>query len=200
MTPEYGYITLPVNSYSTWKSATNGRAFDFDSSFGCQCYDLMVEFWWNVGFPQGYPTSAGTGNAKDIWTDRNNNISYNGTTYFDLITNVSDIQIGDVIVFDSFAGNPYGHIGFADVNYSSWIPDPSQPNEFPILSQNNGGTPTVGGGTATNVHGYDISLFLGAFRYRGWHTTPPVPPLSSSRSHFKWVLYNRKLRDKRSGL
>ena len=76
MAIQYGYVTLPVTSYANWKSAVNGEAFNFDYQYGCQCYDLAVEFWWNVGFPEGYPTSAGTGNAKDIWTDRYNNLSY----------------------------------------------------------------------------------------------------------------------------
>ena len=195
-----GYVTIPVNSYAAWKAAVNGNGYDFDQMYGCQCYDLVVEFWWNVGFPEGYPTSGGTGNAKDIWTDRYNNISYNGTVYFDLITDVTKIKVGDIIVFDGFPGNTYGHIGFADVAYSNWTPDPNEPYEFPILSENNGGTPDPEGGSYTNVHGYDIRLFLGAFRYRPWNPTPPPPTPTGSRGTFPWVLYARKLNEKRNGV
>jgi len=198
-----GYVTIPHSSYNEWKNATNGNGYDADLFAGCQCYDLVLEFWYNVGFPQGYPVSGipgqgNTGNAYDIWTYRQYNTSYNATVYFDLISSVSDIKQGDIIVFNQTPGNTYGHVGFADIDYSSWTPDPSNPNEFPILSENNGGTPDPAGGAYTNVHGYDIRLFLGAFRYKSWHPTPPPPPPPVPReTHFKWVLYARKLRGER---
>ena len=193
MTPEYGYITLNTSSYAAWKAAVNGRAFDFDSSYGCQCYDLVVEFWWNVGFPQGYPTNDNTGAAYGIWLDRSNNVSYNGTTYFDLIYSKENIKKGDIIVYNYFTDNPYGHIGFADEDYNGT-------DNINILSQNNGGTPTIGGGTATNVANYDLQYFLGAFRYKPWHTTPPTPTPTGQRGKFPWVLYAKRLREKRSGI
>lgn len=194
MTPQYGYVNLPTTTYNDWKNAVNGEAFDFDYSFGCQCYDLVVEFWWNVGFPQGYPTSGGTGKAYAIWDDRVNNSINNGQTVFTLVYNKEDIKRGDIIVYNHFAGNEYGHIGFADEDYNG-------SNNLPILSQNNGGIPTVGGGSATNVNTYDLQYFRGAFRYKEWNSTPPTPPvITTSKSHFKWTLYARKLRDKRNGL
>lgn len=195
-----GYVTLPVDSYANWKNATNGNGFNFDNQYGCQCYDLVVEFWHNVGFPQGYPLITNS-KAYTMWENRESNIvsPTDGIVYFDLIYNVQDIKQGDVIVFNGFPGNTYGHTGFAEVDYSDWQPDPQEPNEYPILSQNNGGTPDPQGGAYTNVHGYDISLFLGAFRYKAWHSTPPVPP-TTYRSHFPFVLYARKLRKLKQGL
>ncbi|MBO7731343.1 MAG: CHAP domain-containing protein [Methanobrevibacter sp.] len=193
-----GYVTLPIESYTNWKNAVNGNGYDVDSSYGCQCWDLASEFWWNVGFPQNYPIITSS-SAYTMWENRQQNIGYNGTIYFDLITSVNDIQLGDIVVFNYNSTNPYGHVGFADTNYSSWTPDPSQPYEFPVLSENNGGTPDPSGGAYTNVHGYDIRLFLGAFRYREWHTTPPTPP-SQSKSKFPFVLYARRLRNKQQGL
>lgn len=188
-----GYVTLPVDSYASWKAATNGNGFDFDSTYGCQCYDLVAEFWWNVGFPPGYPVITAS-SAYTMWDNRFQNISYDGTQYFDLIENLSDVKQGDIIVFNFFSGNPYGHTGFADQDYATWTPDPSQPYEFPILSENNGGTPDPEGGAYTNVHGYDTRLFLGAFRFKAWHTTP----VGGGKSHFKWVLYARKLNQMRN--
>lgn len=159
----------------------------------------MLEFWYNVGFPQGYPTSGGTGNAYDIWTYRNNNISYNGVTYFDIIYNLDDVKRGDILVYNQFSGNPFGHIGFADEDYYSWHLDNPTSYEFPILSENNGGTPDPAGGAYTNVHGYDTRLFLGAFRYKEWEVTPPPPVAGTiSRSKFPWVLYAQKFRTSRS--
>ena len=182
-----GYVTVPTTSYAAWKAATNGNGYDVDSSYGCQCWDLASEFWWNVGFPTGYPTLAGTHSAYGAWDDRETNAG----DKFDLIYNVTDIKRGDVIVFNYFSGNPYGHIGFADENYNGT-------NIIQLLSENNGGTPDPDGGAYTNVNGYSLTHFRGAFRYRAWEPTPPTP--TPTKSHFKWVLYARKLRDKRSGL
>lgn len=189
-----GYVTLPVDSYANWKNATNGNGFNFDNQYGCQCYDLAVEFWWNVGFPAGYPIITNS-SAYTMWENRIANASYNGVTYFDLITSVNDIKVGDIVVFDGFAGNPYGHVGFADVNYTD---DGWTYPELPILSESNGGTPDPQGGAYTNVHGYDITLFLGAFRYKAWEVTPPTPVSRKvQKKPFNWAIYARKLRDKR---
>ena len=187
-----GYVTLPVDSYASWKAATNGNGFNFDNTYGCQCYDLAVEFWWNVGFPQGYPLITQS-SAYTMWNNRLANASYNGVTYFDLIYNLADVKQGDVMVFNATTSNPYGHVGFADRDYSGW--DPTD-YEFPILSENNGGTPDPQGGAYTNVHGYDTRLFLGAFRLRSWHSTPVGIPHVASKQKFPFVLYARHLRDK----
>lgn len=191
-----GYVTIPTGTYDAWKNATLGNGYDADGYYGCQCWDLAAEFWWNIGFPQGYPHAGGTEYAYMVWDDRNNNISYNGTTYFDLVYNASDIRRGDIIVFSPTSANPAGHIGFADINYNSWTPDPSQPYEFPIISENNGGTPDPAGGSYVNLHGYDIRLFRGAFRYKEWEETPPTP--TSRNNHFPWVLYARRLNQMRN--
>lgn len=186
-----GYVTIPHDTYEAWKNATNGNGYDFDSTYGLQCYDLVAEFWWNIGFPPGYPVAGGTEYAYMIWDDRTNNVSYNGVTYFDLIYSINDVKKGDIIVYSPFSGNAAGHVGFAAMDYNGT-------QEFPILSQNNSGEPYPGGGSYVNIHGYDVSLFRGAFRYRGWQTTPPTPgtPTYTSKHRFPWVLYARKLREK----
>lgn len=203
----YGYVLIPHNTYLAWKNATNNNGYNFDYSYGCQCYDLAVEFYWNVGFPQGYPVSGvpgqgNSGNAYDIWTYRQYNVEYNGTTYFDLITNINDVKEGDMMIFNYTSYNSFGHVGFADTDFATWTPDPNQPFEFPILSQNNGGTPDPQGGALTNVHGYDYRLFLGAFRYREWNAPPPPPPVTKKpiKHHFPWVIYGRNFRNQRQGL
>lgn len=197
MSIHIGYVTLPTGTYDAWRNATNGEGFNFDSSYGCQCYDLAAEFWWNVGFPPGYPI-IDQSSAYRMWYYRDQNIAYGGITYFDLVYNLSDVKRGDVMVFNYTSYNPYGHVAWADVDYSSWTPDPSQPYEFPVLSQNNGGTPDPQGGAITNIHGYDIRLFIGAFRYKPWETTPPTPTVRSipKQKKFPWVLYANKLRNK----
>lgn len=193
----YGYVTIPHATYDEWRNATNGNGYNFDYSYGCQCYDLAVEFWWNIGFPAGYP-KIDQSSAYRMWYYRDQNVSYDGITYFDLIYNLSDVKRGDVMVFNYTSSNPYGHVAWADIDYSSWIPDPEHPYSFPVLSQNNGGEADPEGGAITNIHGYNIRLFLGAFRYKAWETTPPTPPISVvNYKRFPWVIYARKLRGQR---
>lgn len=179
-----GYVTIPTTTYDIWKNAVNGNGYDVDNTYGCQCWDLTAEFWYNVGFPQGYPTLSGTGSAYGAWIDREQNAG----DKFDLIYNKTQIKRGDVIVFNYFTGNPYGHIGFADEDYNGT-------NTINILSENNGGTPDPSGGAYTNVNSYDLTYFLGVFRYKDWQTTP-ITTSKRQQKRFPWVLYSRKLRDK----
>lgn len=194
MTIYTGYVTIPHASYDEFKNATLGNGYNYDNTYGCQCYDVAAEFWWNVGFPAGYPIITQS-SAYTMWNNRMQNIAYNGTTYFDLIYNLADVKKGDMIVYAGTTANPYGHNGLADEDYATWHANNPNSYEFPILSQNNGGTPDPQGGALMNVHGYDTRLFLGAFRYRAWHTVIPVTP-TFTRSKFPFVLYARHLRDK----
>ena len=186
MTIYTGYVQIPHGTYDEWRNAIgdNVNGFNYDNTYGCQCYDLAVEFWWNIGFPTGYPVITNS-SAKTMWANRLQNAYLNGQLMFELITNPTEIKRGDVIVYDSFSGNPYGHVGFADVDYYSgtW----NYP-ELPILSQNNQGTPDGQGGALANIHGYDIRLFLGAFRYVGWIETPV------RKRRFPWFIYANRLR------
>lgn len=193
-----GYVDVPHDTYSVWKLNTLGNGYDVDGSYGCQCWDFASLFWRNVGFPAGYPHITAS-SAYTMWELRDQNISYNGTQYFDLIYNLSDVKQGDILVYNYNSVNPYGHVGFADEDYATWHANNPSSYEFPILSENNGGTPDPSGGAYVNVHGYDTRLFLGAFRYRAWQQ--PVPPTPTiGRSKFPFVLYARKLRLKSQGL
>lgn len=200
MAKYWGYVLVPHDSYLQWKTNTLNNGYDTDSYYGCQCYDFSSLFWWNVGFPQGYP-HIDQSSAYRMWYYRDMNATYNGVTYFDLIYNLADVKQGDVIVYDQIPGvNPYGHVGFADEDYDTWHAANPGNYEFPILSENNGGFPDPAGGAYVNVHGYDTRLFIGAFRYREWGggPTPPTPSTSSkqARKRFPWVLYANKLRNK----
>lgn len=190
-----GYVNVPHTTYDEWRNATLNNGYDVDGSYGCQCWDFASLFWWNVGFPQGYPRITDS-SAYTMWNLREQNKVYNGTEYFDLIYNLNDIKRGDIIVYNYFSGNPYGHVGFADEDYASWHAENPSSFEFPILSENNQGTPDPAGGAYANIHGYDTRLFLGAFRYKEWGHSPPTPPVSRKKTKFKWVLYANKLRAK----
>ena len=195
----YGYVSIPHSTYNEWRNATNGNGYDADYAYGCQCMDLAAEFWWNVGFPTGYPVST-TGNADGVWARRNDNLSYGGSTKFRLITSLNDVKRGDVLCYSI---SPFGHIGFADEDYSTWHAANPGSYEFPILSENNGGTPDPAGGAWTNVHGYDTRYFQGAFRYIPWESGPTPTPGAGiwkpKKQKFPWVLVSRKLREQRSG-
>lgn len=193
MAKYWGYVLVPHDTYFQWKSSTLNNGYDVDYTYGCQCWDFAATFWYNVGFPQGYPHITSS-SAYTMWNLREQNKAYNGVEYFDLIYDLNDVKQGDVIVYNQFSGNPYGHVGFADEDYATWHANNPSSYEFPILSENNQGTPDPTGGAYVNVHGYDTRLFLGAFRYKAWEPTPPPSP---TRSKFKWVLYARKLRQNR---
>ena len=184
-----GYVDLPIGSYDEWKNAVAGNGYNADGYYGDQCWDLTAEFWYNVGFPTGYPLTGPNQSASECWTvNRNNNTSYNGTQYFELIENLSDIKKGDVVVFDGIPG----HIGFADEDYTT--------GTIKILGQNQGslGIPTPipnpEGGTTATVTPLSAIGVLGAFRYKGWQPIPPTP--TKKKGNFKWVLYARKLRER----
>lgn len=186
-----GYSNIAHATYSEWKTNTIGRAFDLDGSYGCQCWDYASLFWRNVGFPIGYPNTGPNHYASECWTySRLANQSWAGTTYFDLVNNLSDVKQGDIIVLDGNTVNPPGHIAFADEDYDG-------SGYLYCIGQNQGGAPDPSGGTAVTRNHLGMELFLGAFRYKGWKTPPPPTP-TETKHRFPWVLYARKFREKRA--
>ena len=186
----YGYVVVAHDTYATWYINTIGNFYNVDYLYGSQCWDFCATFHYSVGFPQNYPLTGSTGSAYECWTDHKfDNIAYNGTQYFDLIYNKEDIKKGDIVVFNYTASNPAGHIAFANEDYTG-----SQ--YLSCLGQNQGGTPDPQGGANVNVANQDLSLFLGAFRYRAWHE--PTPVSQNKYPKFKWVLHARKLRERRA--
>ena len=178
-----GYVSIPHSTYAEWKSEVLNNSYDADMLYGAQCWDLAAEFWYNVGFGTGYPLTGGH-DAAGVWGLREQNKG----DQFDLIYNIENVLQGDVMCF----GGPTatGHIAFAD---SDFIPDTQYMN---LLGQNQGGgEPAPGGGTTATVESFNISSFQGAFRYKAWHSTPPTPGVTGE-SHFPWVLYARKIRQR----
>lgn len=182
-----GYSDIPHGSYSIWKANTLGHEYDLDGSFGCQCWDYASLFWRNVGFQAGYPLTGDLLYAYQCWTA--SRVQNAGDT-FDLIYGITNVKQGDIIVLNGNTQNPPGHIAFADEDYDGsgylWC-----------IGQNQGGTPSPGGGTAVTRNHLEMSLFLGAFRYREWHTPAPVPTRKITRTRFPWAIYARKLRQQR---
>lgn len=148
-----GYVNLNTSSYSAWRSAVNGNEYDCDNNSDSSSWDLASEFWYNVGFAQGYPTRDGSGLDYGVWDDR----IANAGDKFDLVTVKANIKQGDVIVFDHWLGSQTGHIGFANTDYTG-------SNTINILSQSNGAN-------YVNIDTYDLTYFRGAFRLKAWHET-----------------------------
>lgn len=170
-----GYVSIPHSSYSEWKTNTLNNGYDADGLYGNQCWDYASEFWYNAGFGENYPITGGD-DAKGIWLNRDDNKG----DKFTLVYNLEDLQVGDVICFSI---NPYGHVGFVDEVYGGG-------DYIKILSQN-------ASEQYVTVDNYPVATFQGAFRYIPWNSTPPTPPTPTRRGKFPWVLYARKLRERR---
>lgn len=181
------YVTLDITSYDEFRGAVLNNGYDVvDGTSGCLSLDLANEFWFNAGFPEGYPYTAGTNNPYEVWTYATQNKSYQGTEYFELITNKAEIKRGDIIVCNTFVRPPFGQIGFADEDYNG-------SDLIAILSQDNGGQPAPSGGSLVNVANFSLEDFLGAFRFKAWHIVPPPPvPSRKLRSRLPLILLTRK--------
>lgn len=185
----YGYVDVPHSTYTEWKNNTVGNGYNLDNSYGCQCWDFASLFWRNIGFPSGYPQTGPNLAAYECWTVSR---SANQGDKFDLIYDKTQIKTGDVIVMGPVSFNPYGHITFADEGYNGT-------DSLRCFGQNQGGgTPDPAGGTTASVNVLGLDQFLGAFRYKGWESSPP--PSSKSRGHFPWVLYQRRLNQRRNNM
>lgn len=194
MTIYSDYVTVPHQTYNEWRTATLGNGYQINGATDLLSYYFVSVFWYNLGFPTNYPYTGGGYGTIRIWNNRLNNASYNGVDYFDIITSLNDVKRGDVVLYNSTYELPNGICGFADTDYNG--------GDLTIIAQEIGTTPYIGGGTVVSINTYPSSLFLGAFRYKGWHGEPPVPPVPplTTRSKFNWAIYARKLRDKRKGL
>lgn len=148
-----GYQEVPVDSYESFYNAVIGNWYNVDNSYGAQCWDGASLFWMQV---KGERLTTGSHHAaKDCW---NESRDYNAGDHFYLITDVSKILKGDVIVFG--AGST-GHICFADEDYVEGM------TSINVLGQNQTNA-SFTYGHAFDVVSYDLDSFLGAFRYIGW--------------------------------
>ena len=190
-------INIATDSYNNFRSdalarASQGLGYDVDNAYGYQqlCWDLCAELWQNIGFPSGYPQTGPQHYVKECWTVSR---LANAGNDFSLITNITDLKRGDVIVLDGSPISATGHIAFCDENYNGTT-------NMPLLGQNQV-DPNFTTGHIPTITNLSISAFLGAFRYNAWHQTPPTPPIhGGKRGHFPWVLYTRKLNEKRGGM
>jgi hypothetical protein len=173
-------ISVDISSYDAFRSATLGNGYDVDGVYGYQCVDMAKLLAGNAGRPSPYWLSQPDGYAYEGWTNQASR-DYNMADLFDLVTDKSQVRRGDLVVLQNTSSNPYGHIAFADENWSAGT------NYAMLLGQNQV-NPSATQGHVVTLTSVNVSTFLGAFRFKGW------------QRRFPWFIYYKRLRQKRQGL
>lgn len=144
------------SSFEAWITAYPvGTAVNVDGAYGAQCWDYAAAFWY--GQVNRLLQTGPNHSARECWTV---NRTTNAGSEFDLITDKTKIKAGDWIVF---GGGNYGHIGMAAEDYKGI-------NSIHLYGQNQGGQPMPQGGASINITVMSLENFLGAFRYKRWHS------------------------------
>lgn len=156
------YTKVNVDSYQSFRNSVLGNYYNTDGDHGAQCWDGANILWLRA---IGRGLQTGNGYANGCWNLRR---TQNAGTEFELITNISSVQRGDVVVFSE--AQPTGHIAFADENYNGSgklsVLGQNQTNRSKVTSYDSDGGCWEGPFT---VSSWNVSSFLGAFRYKGWN-------------------------------
>lgn len=182
---------VPHSTYSEFKAAVNGNAYDVDGWYGAQCWDGVDLLYQQNDVGQYLYTAYNIdhsldGTAKSCWQNTTAR-ARNGSGHFTLIYNKSEIKTGDILVFNTYSGwyGSTGHIAFADSDYTG-------ANIINCLGQNQGPGSNPTTGKAFNVYQNNLAAFLGGFRYTPWQSpVPPTPTEEKKKRHFPWpVAFN----------
>lgn len=159
--PECGlgsYIYAPTDTPWNFKDYVIGGCWNTDGYYGAQCWDLIDLFMQN--YAGRNLSTCGTGAAKGAWDCK----EYNAGDEFDLITDPSKLQVGDIVVFNT---GKWGHIGMAMGGYNNGY--------VALLGQNQGGAYCDGGGSSANIINISLKDFSGAFRPKTYEKPEPSP-------------------------
>lgn len=189
----YGWVSVDVTSYDTFRNAVNGNGFDCDNLYGAQCIDLFMLLNYNIGgYSAGYYdgppyVKAGPNEyVSECWTVTASR-TYNAASNYDLITDVTKLKRGDMIILSGTFVNPPGHNAFCDEDYN-----PNHPTTISCLGQNQGGAYFPTGGACANVTDLYLTNFLGAFRLKRWQGPSPEPTVKKHK--FPWFIYAERRR------
>lgn len=167
------------SNFDAFIQTTNGRMIGTG-----ECWDYINLIWNHLGsryytYPPSDPSATNHGvkwgvlNAEALSA---NQIA--GLTY---ISDRTQLKRGDIVVSTD---GEFGHAGFIN---EDWDGD----RTYAIYSQNYNQRRSVA------LDYYNLHDFGGAFRYNDWQHPEP---LTHKRSHFKWALYARRLRNRRKGI
>lgn len=162
------------DTFDDFIASTNGRTIGAG-----ECWDYINLIWSHLGgvyytYPPSDPSATNHGVKWGVL-----NADAKAANIIDkilFISDVTNVKRGDIVVT---SGGTYGHAGFINEDYSIAKP-------YPIYSQNYNERRSVALDT------YTINDFCGAFRFVNWSK-----PKTHRKHHFKWVLYDRTLREKR---
>lgn len=152
------YIYAPTETPQAFKDYTIGQCWNTDGYYGAQCWDLGDLFWQN--YAGRNLSTCGTGAAKGIWNCKEQNAGDD----FELITDPTQLQVGDWVIFNN---GTYGHVGMALGGYNGGY--------VALLGQNQGGYACEGGGSSTNIINISLKSFAGAFRPKSYIKPEPQP-------------------------
>lgn len=107
-----------------------GKKADFDGAYGGQCVDL---FRFYVKEVLSRPQPRSVKGAKDFWFkfEQDPNLKNFYTRIPNTITAVP--QKGDVMIWDAYSGNPYGHVSIYLSGNVFWFTSLDQ--NYPTLSK-----------------------------------------------------------------
>lgn len=184
----FGRVYIGSSNYDTydhWRNYMLTHGIDFDGWYGNQCYDTCALLYYQYGltFYLGE-----IGYAYEAWTVSK---SRNARPPFIAISDVRDIKKGDLLVF-GVGWSAYGHVTFADTDYSEAFYDAYGVLRLYCVGQNQG--QGVSWGTPSVRTPLPLNLFLGAFRNTNW-VTSPQPSMMKRKKPFPWVLINWKKRN-----
>lgn len=176
-----------IDTYNHWRAYCLTHAIDFDGIYQNQCVDPLSLLWYQYGLTFSL---GGTIYAYNAWRLAKD---INARSPFVAISNITDIKRGDAIVFAGDAWSIYGHVAFADADYSNAFYDYNGVHRLACLGQNQG--QGSGWGTPSNIANMNIDQAIGAFRNTNWQTAPPPPsPVVKKKKGFPWWMIARRLR------
>ena len=167
------------SSFDAFVSSTNGQTIGAG-----ECFDYINLIWSHLGsryytYPPSDPSATNHGVKWGVLnTDARNANIITGLIY---ISDKTQLKRGDIVVSTD---GTYGHAGFINSDYVG-------EQNYGFYTQNYAGRRSVALDT------YNLHDFGGAFRYTDWYTPTPVTYTGIKRKPFNWVLYARKLRNKR---
>lgn len=153
--------TVNISSYTAFRKSVLGNGYDMDGYYGYQCWDGVDLFYSQLGATL---STGGTGLAYMCWQNASAR-SANTLSSMTQITKVNDLKQGDIIVLkpDAITGiGDAGHIAFCNQDFTSIL-------SMQLLGQNQGLQANASVGTVFNIMTYNISAFIGGWRYNPWH-------------------------------